>query len=193
MSISPLDEKALPHMLSKAGDGESPLCSPAGQDTHLGRLTDEASLSALAPRLRAVLEEIAGPGENVLDTLSRNVENLQEGFVETLYSTLTEAGVDVGEKLTMRLNGSNGLVVAGEHPQKELVEKAVEQNPALSSAFSEIAAQSELLRDIGNINKVMSRQNGLEQYAHMAASGGQAVYQMSLKGDMSHFYFGRSG
>ena len=191
MSISSIDERALkPAAPYTESDplSSSPLAS---QPSSLSQLTDEASLSALAPRLRVVLEEISGPGDNVMETLSRNVESLQEGFVETLYTTLSEAGVDIGEKLTLRLNGENALSVAGDHPQKELVEATVGQNSALSSAFSEIAAQSELLRDIGNINKVMSRQGGMEQYSRMSGVGNYAVYQMSLKGDMSHFYFGR--
>lgn len=190
MSISSIDERALNPMAPFVeADTSSP--SPQARPSPLSQLTDEASLSSLAPRIHAALEEIAGPGENVLDTLSRNVESLQEGFVDALYSTLTEAGVDVGEKMTLRLDEGNALVVAGDHPQKSAVESAISENPALSSAFSEIAAQSELLRDIGNINKVMSRQGGLEQYARMSGSSGFAVYQMSLKGDMSHFYFGR--
>jgi hypothetical protein len=192
VSLSPVNERALKSVAPFA-EVDAPPASPFLQPSSLSQLTDEASLSSLAPRLRAVLEEIAGPGDNVMDTLSRNVESLQEGFVEALYSTLTEAGVDIGEKLTLRLNADNVLIVAGEHPQKESVEATVSRDPALSSAFSEIAAQSELLRDIGNINKVMNRQGGVEHYAQMAGMNSFAVYQMSLKGDMSHFYFGRPG
>ena len=191
MSISSIDEKVLPPIALAEAYSEVPPASFSAQSANLSQLTDQASLSALAPRLQAVLQEIAGPGDNVLDTLTRNVENLQEAFVETLYATMTEAGVDMREKLTLRLNNENTLIVTGEHSQKELVENVVRLNPALSMAFSEIAAQSELLRDIGNINKVMSRQGGLEQYARIAGINNSAVYQMSLKGEMSHFYFGR--
>ena len=191
MSISPVDKRVLPPAPAFSAGVDTPSTLPVAQGANLSQLTDEASLSSLAPRLQAVLTEIVRPEDNVLDTLTRNVENLQEGFVEALYTTLAGAGVDMAEKITLRLDSSNNLAVAGPHAQKENVENAVSQNPALSSAFSEIAAQSELLRDITNISKVMSRQGGLEQYSRMSGSNGSTVYQMSLKGDMSHFYFGR--
>ena len=159
----------------------------------LQEVTDQAKLSVLAPRIRAVLNEITGSDDNVLDTLSANVEKLQEGFIETLYTTLSEEQIDLSQKMTLRLGRDNTLIVAGEHPDKEHVDAVLARQPALSTAFNEIASQSELLRDIANINKVMTRHTGMEAYASSEHSkSAMAVYQMSLKGDMSHFDFSRS-
>ncbi|MCC8193531.1 MAG: hypothetical protein LIP28_02650 [Deltaproteobacteria bacterium] len=155
-------------------------------------MTDQAKLSELAPRIRAVLDEIAGTENNVLDTLSGNIEKLQDGFIDTLYTTLAQENIDLSQKMTLRLDGNSVLTVAGQHPEKERVDSILAENPTLSTAFSEIASQSEVLRDIANINKVVTRHSGMEAYA---ATGNDKtaspVYQMSLKGEMSHFYFSR--
>lgn len=166
----------------------------AKQETHetLREVTDQAKLSSLAPRIQAVFSEFGGFGNSVFETLSVNVEKLQDGFVETLYSVLSKENIDVTQKMTLRLDGNEILTVAGEHPEKDKIDAMLAEQPALSTAFGEIASQSEVLRDIANINKVMSRYTGMEAYA---ASGLKkpdcSVYQMSLKGDMSHFYFSR--
>jgi len=158
----------------------------------LSRLTDGASLSALAPRIQAVLNEIAGPEDNVLDALTANVNSLQDGFIDAFYSLLAQSSVDVTQKLTLRLDGSGSLSLADNHPDTDVVENLLQSRPDLSAAFREIASQSELLRDIRNISKVMYRQGGVEQYARTAGDAGSAAYRMSLKGDMSHFYFSRT-
>ncbi|CAK7014774.1 MAG: hypothetical protein DELT_02211 [Desulfovibrio sp.] len=157
----------------------------------LQTVTDQASLSELAPRIQAVLSEISGSDNNVLQKLSNNVDRLQEGFIETLYTALSQENIDLNQKMTLRLDGNGALTVAGDHAEKEQVERILSENPALSTAFSEIASQSEVLRDITNINKVMTRQVGADAYADGAGKTPFSVYQMSLKGEMSHFYFSR--
>lgn len=159
----------------------------------LQEVTDQAKLSSLAPRIQAVLSEITGSENNVLHTLSANVEKLQEGFIDTLYTTLSENDVDLTQKMTLRLDRNSSLTVAGEHPEKERVDAILSQNPTLSTAFGEIASQSEVLRDLANISKVMTRHTGMEAYAASGADkSSYSIYQMSLKGEMSHFYFSRT-
>lgn len=195
MSISSIDQ-ILPGHLDKTGGfpvAEAKDGTRQEQNARadiLMQITDGAALSSLAPRIKAILNQIAGPEDNVLDALSGNVGKLQDGFIDALYSALSARDINLDQKLTLRLNGEGILSVAGDHPQKEAVENVLREQPALSAAFDEIASQSELLRDIRNISKVMSRKGGLEQYA-AAGNTGSAVYQMSLKGEMSHFYFSR--
>ena len=158
----------------------------------LQEVTDQAKLSALAPRIQSLFREIAGSDGNVLETLSGNIEKLQDGFVETLYSVLSKENIDLSQKMTLRLDGGNNLTVAGDHPEKDHVNAMLADQPALSSAFGEIASQSEVLRDMTNINKVITRHTGMEAYAVSdRAQSVPSIYQMSLKGDMSHFYFSR--
>ncbi len=195
MNISSIDQ-SLPGSIDKSGglpltEVRDSARQENGVRADLRQITDGAGLSALAPRIQAVLNEIAGPEDNVLDALGNNVNKLQDGFIETLYTSLSSRDIDLSQKLTLRLDGEGLLSVAGDHPQKEAVDELLREQPALSAAFDEIASQSELLRDIRNISKVVSRKSGVDQYAALG-NAGSAVYQMSLKGDMSHFYFSRS-
>ena len=169
----------------------APETQPGGKARHseLSQLTDSASLTALPSRIQAILNEIAGPDDNVLHALTANVTCLQDAFIDTLYSLLTRSEVDLSQKLTLRLDTSGALALAGEHPDGEAVKELLHDRPDLSAAFREIASQSEVMRDIRNIGKVMCRQSGPEQYARMAEAAASDAYRMSMKGDMSHFYF----
>jgi hypothetical protein len=195
VELSGIDH-VIPSLVSGTREGRqspSPADNARSENDELLRATDAARLSRLAPRIRAVLEEMAGPESNVPETLSSNIGKLQESFIEGLYSVLSEEAVDFSSKLTLHLNEDNALAVAGTHPDKEKVENALAGRPALAAVFREIASQSELLRDISNISKVMTRQTGIERYARSGTASSFAVYRMSLKGEMSHFYFTRSG
>lgn len=187
-----------PGNIGKPGDFYMPEAydnfAPAamGRET-LQEVTDQSKLSIVAPQIHAMLSEMTEPGKNILGTLSNNIDKLQDGFIDTLYAALAEEKVDLSEKITLRLDPNGALAVTGSHPEKERVEATLAANPALSGAFREIAAQSEVLRDITNIGKVMTRQaNSSACSASEAGSPLSPVYQMSLKGEMSHFYFSRA-
>ncbi|MDR1126103.1 MAG: hypothetical protein LBM64_08640, partial [Deltaproteobacteria bacterium] len=132
--------------------------------SQLSRVTDKASLSSLAPKLQNILQAIDHPDNNVLQAMSDNISNLQDVFVEAVSHTLGAAGIDLSHKVTLRLNQAGELGPAGEHPEKERIEAALAKAPELSSAFREIASQSELLRDVSNISKVIGAQTGLASY-----------------------------
>lgn len=166
----------------------------AEQESPLSRLTDTASFSTVAPKIQAMLEEIASPASNVVDTLRDNVSRLQDGFVEALYDTLEgQPGISLDTKLTLLLNEGGVLAVAGDHPQQEAINNLLAGTPELSDAFAEIAAQSSALKDIQSLHSTVSGASGLDNYARQSVAGqpGDAVYQISLKGEMNHFYFGR--
>lgn len=162
------------------------------QESSLSRLTDTARFSQVAPKIQAMLEEIASPGSNVVDTLRDNVSRLQDGFVDTLYETLDgREGISLDTKLTLFLNAEGMLTACEDHPQQEAINRLLADAPELSSAFAEIASQSSALRDINSLSSVVAS-SGLDSYNRQAASQPvEAVYQISLKGEMNHFYFSR--
>uniref|UniRef100_B8DJM1 Uncharacterized protein n=1 Tax=Nitratidesulfovibrio vulgaris (strain DSM 19637 / Miyazaki F) TaxID=883 RepID=B8DJM1_NITV9 len=167
-------------------------------DGNLARLTDSASLSALNPKLRSTLEDISERGGNVLETLEQNVSDLQEGFLDTLSDRLDAAGVSLDEKLTLSMDDEGALSVLGDHPDKARIEQALSDAPELSSAFGELASQSELIRDIRSLRRVVTTRVGAAAYDAVGAATtdtaetASSVYRVSLKGAMSHFYFGRN-
>lgn len=167
-------------------------------DGNLARLTDSASLSALHPKLRSTLEDISERGGNVLETLEQNVSDLQEGFLDTLSDRLDAAGVSLDEKLTLTMDDEGALSVLGDHPDKTRIEQALADAPELSSAFGELASQSELIRDIRSLRRVVTTRVGAAAYDAVdaatadTAEAASSAYRVSLKGAMSHFYFGRN-
>mgnify|MGYP003623762405 CR=1 FL=1 len=166
---------------------EKPQSGPSA--SALSQLTDQAGLSSLVPRLQNILRAIDHPEDNVVQALGNNISSLQDAFVDEVYASLSSAGIDLTEKITLRLDGANRLGLTHEHPEKERIETALAGNPALSEAFSEIASQSELLRDVNNIGKVISARTGLQNYQNANATAPSNSYQISMKGEMSHFYF----
>ena len=158
----------------------------------LARVTDTASLSSLMPRLRSLLEAVDQQENGALQSMGENILRLQDAFVEALYDGLATEKINLSQKMTLRLDEEEKLFVAGEHPDKEKVAAVLADRPDFSAAFKEIAAQSALLRDVNNIGRTLGRRGaGLGAYQNALTPPVEAGYQLSLKGEMSHFYFSR--
>jgi hypothetical protein len=188
VSIGSIDNTAWTPLLPSAAEQREET-APTDAVSALSRLTDTAGFSTVAPRLQAVLGQMASPGGNVIDTLADNVIRLQDGFMDTLYGALGERGVDLSAKMTLKLNSDAVLQVEGDHPEKDVVNATLAESPELSAAFSEIASQSSALRDIHSLHSAVLQSAGIARYSAM--NDKDAGYQLSLKGDMSHFYFSR--
>ena len=153
--------------------------------------TDSFEISPMPGRLDAMLEDISDRGANALDALKERAGALQENFLDRLYTQLDASGIDLQEKVTLRLDNEGQLTTSGEHPQKEQLNAMLAQSPDLAETFKDIASHSELMRDIGNIRKTVSARSQMQQYEATAESNPMSVYQLSLKGGMSHFFFSR--
>lgn len=155
----------------------------------LSQLTDQAGLSALVPRLQNILKAIDHPEDNVLQALSNNISSLQDAFVDEVFVSLDSQGIDLSEKITLRLDADDKLKLSNQHPDQTSIEEALAKKPELSEAFREIATQSELLRDVSNVGKVIGAHSGAAGYQNMYDQAKADSYQISMKGEMSHFYF----
>ncbi len=171
--------------------------TPGTPESSLAAQQDQAvvtrgiSLSEINPRTRAALQKIAEQGGDVQKTLQRNIEVLQEDFLSGLASGIEAAGLPPDSKITLRL-GIDGNLAAGDSPHKDDIEAVLAGSPELGETFREIAAQSALVRDIRSIRSVVTAHTGLSAYAEMEGCAPSSAYQVSIKGDMSHFYFSSS-
>lgn len=188
-SIGSTPEAQASRNLSKETRDSKEIQAQAGNE--LLKVTDTASLSSLLPRLKNLIEAIDQPNDNVLEGISGNIMRLQDAFVDTLYSAASSSGIDFSQKVTLRLNEKERLVVLGEHPEKDRINELLDEKPELSSAFKEISTQSELLKDVSNIGKIIGSQSGMASYQNSFNRHVSASYQLSLKGEMSHFYFAK--
>ncbi len=148
-------------------------------------VTRSACFSGVAASLRKAMDGFSHPEGKVTGLLSDNIARLQDQFIETLYTRFSEAGIDLEYKMTLRLGKNAALCLAGEHPEKQTISSLLEKMPDLSQAFNEIAAQSAALRNIQNLQSLLAVAENEENSTHPL----YATYQISLKGDMSHFYF----
>jgi len=195
MSITGIESAQSPFSRIQASEATAPqqenrypLSSlAAGPEANRG-----ASLSEISPATQAALRKIAEQGGDVLTALRQNVEALQDDFLSAFGSRLADLDISAEEKITLRLDQGESLKVAGEHPARETIDAMLDKSPELSGSFREIAAQSALMRDIRSIRKAVAR-TGIAAYEDMGAVSASSGYQVSLKGEMSHFYFNRSG
>ena len=153
--------------------------------------TDSFEISPMSGRLDTLLEEISDRGANALDALQERASALQENFLDRLYTQMDAQDIDLQDKVTLRLDNDGRLATSGEHPQKEQINAMLAQSPDLAETFKDIASHSELMRDIGNIRKTVSARSQMQQYEATAQDNPMSVYQLSLKGGMSHFFFSR--
>ena len=163
----------------------------AADECSLSRIASTAAFSSVLPRLQAALEQMDQPGAAMLDVLTDNITRLQDSFMENLYGGLKDMNADLSAKLTLRLDEQARLAVAGEHPDREAISVLLSRHPEFSAAFTEIAAQSAALRDLRSLHTMVLYASPAHSYSVLASGPGETVYQVSLKGDMNHFYFTR--
>lgn len=189
-------------------DGAPPFSrepSPCGED---GGLWEDLAFILLLPRMRSILDALnqgdaprsapfpdSSSGARytapLLDILGNNVILLQESFTNRLYAALRHWDIDTSAKLTLRLDDEAGLCLEGEHPEKERISTMLAAVPEYSEIFAEIAIQSAALRELRNLRTMTLYDRARDSYAALVAATPHSHYQMSLKGEMNHFYFTR--
>jgi len=160
--------------------------------TSLACLASKAAFACVIPQLRDAFEGIRQPGYSVLETLSSNIRELQDAFAQALYCELSQLGVDFSIKLSLRLDENTKLTLVGEHPDSDAIAAMLREKTDFSMAFVEIAAQSAAVRDLHNLSTLISASGAKNSYSALTALPGENTYQVSLKGEMNHFYFTRS-
>ena len=137
------------------------------------------------PALESMLEDICIKSSYVMEPLSSHLCSLQEKFLDTLYNAFKEAEVELTEKITIFQDPGGMLLVSGEHPERETIERVLANNPFLSEVFTTLSSHSEIARDIVNINRIFGSMGNEYEHSLERNNG----YHLSLKGGMSHFYF----
>jgi hypothetical protein len=151
-----------------------------------------SAFSSVLPKLQAVFESIRHQDDNLLEHLEDNIAELQENFAELLHEQLLRREVDLSEKITLRLDNNARLVLVGEHPDSASILGLLGSHEEFSLAFAEIAAQSAALRDLRSLTALLlGTDSAGSMYASLNSLPGENTYQVSLKGEMNHFYFTR--
>lgn len=131
------------------------------------------------------------PGTRLVQGLAEAVNRLQNTFMDALYAGLEQAGIDPTEKITLRLDDKARLVPGGPHSEDHKLAALLDARPDLTAAFIEIALRSTLLRDIRGLQIGSSYASAADACLALLGTSSRNGYQVSLKGDMNHFYFSR--
>jgi hypothetical protein len=120
-----------------------------------GNLLDRTLRSAAKPFaavLQAVAstlvdsEESSGSLSIGIDDLQTHLEKLQIDLASSIKESLTAAGVDINEAIALRVSETDGRIeVAGDHPQKALIESILAHDEYLSGQLAELLALRQLL------------------------------------------------
>ena len=158
----------------------------------LMRLANSASFSSVAPKLLESLELMSSSGNNVLNTLTDNIGALQDCFVDSFYQAIQSVTVDLSQKVTLRLDASSRLFVAGDHPDKNALNALLHKETELSVIFAEIASQSAALRSIHSLYTMLRSAAPVTALDNRKLPPADTSYQVSIKGEMNHFYFSQN-
>lgn len=164
-------------------------------------LPNDEDISSVLHAIRAALKEGDRYGEafggaahnhagaNLLARLADSITQLQDDLITTLYSDLAALRVDTQPKLTLRLTDEARLILASEHPQGEQISALLASRPEYAAVFTEIAVRSAVLRNMRSLYLLSLYAESADCYAALASDRRGSVYQLSLMGEMNHFYF----
>ncbi len=186
---------ALPHFQPMLPEETPCRAEPPKADSYasgqrdLGGIIGKNGFNALRPHLHE-LSRATNPENPLGEIIRENIDVLQEIFIERVFELFRRKGINTESKVTLRLDKRENLAVLDDGPEKTLVDKTLGGAPELSGIFREIALQSELLRDMNNISRLLN--DDLRQGGEYARLPGHLLYQITFKGEMSHFYFARA-
>ena len=110
--------------------------------------SDFAALLAKAQAAQDTTPTAAEPDE-LLTSYQKNLKD----FRDQIEQLLQQLGIDTnGQPLQVQLNVLNELCVSGKHPQLEEVQAALQQNPQLTSLFTQLQQQAAQLEARTNPN-----------------------------------------
>jgi hypothetical protein len=162
----------------------------------------QAELESILDRLKSALTALdrcgtpssadeEEPGARVTAMLSESIVRMQDDFLGDLCTGLKERGVDFSSKFTLRLDEDARLEAIGDERAGAAAEEILASRPDLTALFTETAVRAALLRGLHDLRNAVRHACAEDIYAALNASAGAGFYQVSIKGDMSHFYFAR--
>lgn len=144
----------------------------------------------------SVRSELAGIGGLAFDTvteLEMIIALSQEVFLERLYARLAADELKLCEKVSFCLNADGKLVASNPDEKDNVIEKSLSNDGTLAVFFAEIAWRSELLRNLKKLCELVALGSACPsqraQWVGSMADEKRSVYQLTIKGEMSHFYF----
>ncbi len=127
-----------------------------------------------------IILALAEHAHEALKSIDARAEELEEAFLNIVYYLFNKHDINRDEKIVISLT-ENGHLQVNSHPQREEIISLLDSTPQCLKIMQRLAADAMLKRGIQNIQNSQSVMNG-------TPIASQAVYQTSIKGELSHFY-----
>ena len=160
---------------------------------------DEVTLSAeakgkKAARISELLQQAdkAIKSEDIRTDYEQNLSSLQSRLQVLFYKN----GIDTSQEVRLQTAADGKVIVAGDHPQKEQIEKLFADDPSLRNDFVQVDAQASFLRAVEEamaFQKAYAEdpQAALERYSYLFEPGYQPQFSLSVNGDSYEPVFSR--
>lgn len=164
----------------------------SGNVTTANSSTDSADWSKAALSLSS-----SSTSGLISPVLQLNAENeiLQQHLTKALATKFEEAGIDTSKPITLTLDDDGKVIVAGDHPDKDAIEKIFTDTPALAEAFTSLSDNSTLAKSYTNSQTAsLVRSNGYAAYLQQILSSDSGTnspsnFYLSLLGGNTATYF----
>lgn len=160
---------------------------------------DEVTLSAeakgkKAARISELLQQAdtAIKTEDVRTDYEQNLASLQSRLQLLFYKN----GIDTSQEIRLQTSADGKVVVAGDHPQKEQIEKLFADDPSLRNDFVQVDAQGTFLRAVEESVAFQNAyaedpQAALERFSYLFEPDYKPSFTLSVKGDVYEPVFSR--
>ncbi len=127
-----------------------------------------------------IIVALAEHAHEALKSIDARAEELEEAFLNIVYYLFNKHNINRDEKIVISLT-ENGYLQTNSHPQQEEILSLLDSTPQCLKIMQRLASDAMLKRGIQNIQNSQSIISG-------NPINSQAVYQTSIKGELSHFY-----
>lgn len=140
--------------------------------------TSSTVSSSSADNGKSLANQLANLGDStylspILQTKAQN-EALQNQLTKTLAAKFEDLGIDASQAVTLTRDADGTVRVAGEHPDKDAIEKLFADTPALTEAFNALADNSATLKTMTS-----------RQASSLVRANGYAAYLQQMGSDAS--------
>ncbi len=137
-------------------------------------LDNEAPRFALLSKLLAGASPDGTPSNLTIEDVQRHANNLQADLQQRIQDSLISAGVVLESQLRLKISGSDGsLEVDGTHPQRAVIEAALNSDPSLAVDFQQLSTEYKIL-DIYARSKTFAKDFAMQPWQAIASKTGRA-------------------
>ena len=149
--------------------------------------SDSTSWSKLALSLTDSQSQYLSP---ILAYKAQN-QALQDQLTKTLAAKFDELKIDTSDTIILKRDAEGNIVVDGDSPNKDVIEKLFRDTPVLTQAFNTLADNSTMLKTMTSQQAgALMRTNGYSAYLQQLNSDSTAnSFNFSMRGVVSSISF----